>query len=105
MNPSKKKNLSVDVGLIPSLGRNSIKDHTTAILELIKNSYDAGANIVDVEIMSHSAEPFIRIADNGCGMTEDDIDRSWLRICRNQVRPKELGNRWRRNSRWQNASS
>ena len=51
MEPTKKKNLTVDAGVIASLGRDSIKDHTTAILELIKNSYDAGSTIVDVEIM------------------------------------------------------
>ena len=80
MKPTKKKSLSVDVGVIASLGRDSIKDHTTAILELIKNSYDAGASLVDVEIMSHLDEPYIRIADNGCGMTEEVIDNNWLRI-------------------------
>jgi signal transduction histidine kinase len=80
MKPSKKKSLKVDVGIISSLGRNSIKDHTTAILELIKNSYDAGATIVDVEIMSNLETPYIRITDNGCGMTENDIDNYWLRI-------------------------
>ncbi|MBV6400191.1 MAG: hypothetical protein CNIPEHKO_00474 [Anaerolineales bacterium] len=80
MKPTKKKRLTIDVGVIASLGRDSIKDHTTAILELVKNSYDAGAKIVEVEIKTHVDNPFIRIADNGSGMTEYDIDSSWLRV-------------------------
>lgn len=80
MRPSKRKKLTVDVGVIPSLGRESIKDHTTAVLELVKNSYDAGATIVDVEIFGEGEEAFIRIADNGQGMTEHEIDQNWLRI-------------------------
>lgn len=80
MKPAKKKKLSMDVGVIVSLGRDSIKDHTTAILELVKNSYDAGAKIVEVEIKTHVNNPYIRIADNGCGMTEHDIDNNWLRV-------------------------
>lgn len=36
---------SVDARTILSLGRDSIKDHTTAVLELVKNSYDADAGL------------------------------------------------------------
>ena len=86
MKASKKKSLSVDVGVIASLGRDSIKDHTTAILELVKNSYDAGAKVVDIEIMSHLRDPYIRVADDGHGMTEKDIDNYWLRIGFSQKR-------------------
>ena len=80
MESNKTKHLTVDTGIIASLGRESIKDHTTAILELIKNSYDAGASIVDVEIFANIRDPYIRIADNGSGMTEEAIDKYWLRV-------------------------
>lgn len=80
MKPTKKKRLIMDVGVIASLGRESIKDHTTAILELVKNSYDAGAKIVEIEIKNAAEPPYIRVADNGSGMTEKDIDTSWLRV-------------------------
>ena len=32
-----------DAGTIAQLGHDSIKDHTTAIIELVKNGYDADA--------------------------------------------------------------
>ena len=96
MRATKKKHLSVDAGVVASLGRDSIKDHTTAILELGKNSYDAGAKIVDVEIMSHLSKPYIRIADDGCGMTERDIDNHWLRIGYSEKRKNKFLNKRRK---------
>lgn len=71
----------VDANAILALGRNSIKDHTTAVVELIKNSYDADADKVELTIRSQSPSGgLVRIADNGHGMSDRDIDSSWLRI-------------------------
>lgn len=74
------KSFTVDARTVLNLGRDSIKDHTTALVELVKNSYDADATRVEVEIMLYGEQPYIRIADNGSGMTNDDIDNRWLRI-------------------------
>lgn len=74
------KSFSIDARTILTLGRDSIKDHTTAIIELVKNSYDADATKVIVEIFCDTTKKFIRIADNGCGMTENEVDNNWLRI-------------------------
>lgn len=75
-----QKVFTVDARAILTLGRDSIKDHTTALAELVKNSYDADATMVEVEIHTKSKPAFIRVADNGSGMTEDDVDKRWLRI-------------------------
>lgn len=74
------KQFTVDARTIIHLGRESIKDHTTALLELVKNSYDADANVVEIEIYKKTTQDTIRIADDGDGMTEQDIDEKWLRI-------------------------
>jgi len=75
------KNFVVDANALLTLGRNSIKDHTTAVVELIKNAYDADADSVDLEIKGRSARTgSIRIADNGHGMSDSDVGRNWLRI-------------------------
>ena len=74
------KYFKVEAQSILTLGRDSIKDHTTAILELVKNAYDADADWVEVSIKCLQAKPSIRIADNGIGMTEKDIEEKWLRI-------------------------
>lgn len=78
---ARKKQFAVDARALLTLGRDSIKDHLTAIIELVKNSYDADATLVEVHIESGALDKgFIRIADNGTGMTERDIDTRWLRI-------------------------
>ena len=74
------KHFTVDARTILQLGRDSIRSHITALVELVKNSYDADASIVEVEISICGDTPFIRVADNGFGMTEDVIDDNWLRI-------------------------
>lgn len=74
------KNFTIDARALIHLGRESIKNHTTALIELVKNSYDADANIVEVEIHNNSEEGYIRVSDDGDGMTENDIDTKWLRI-------------------------
>ena len=40
----------VDAKTLIHLGKDSIKDHTTALIELVKNSYDADAVCVDVDV-------------------------------------------------------
>lgn len=77
------KFFKVEARALLTLGRDSIKDHTTAVVELVKNSYDAGATVVEIEIRANAQDRdrwFIRISDNGVGMTEDDVEKKWLRI-------------------------
>lgn len=69
----------IDAKTLIHLGRDSIKDHSTALLELVKNSYDADATKVDIEIFSDTKD-LIRVSDNGFGMTSDELKNSWLRI-------------------------
>lgn len=76
-----EKTFTVDANALLTLGRNSIKDHTTAIVELIKNSYDADADTVVLDVSARSSRAGrIRIADNGHGMSEKDVEDNWLRI-------------------------
>ena len=74
------KKFTIDARVILQLGRDSIKDHTTALIELIKNSYDADAKLVEIEIYSKETNDLIRVADNGFGMTEKELENNWLRI-------------------------
>lgn len=56
------------------LGRDLITSPDIAILELVKNSYDAHAS--KVEIMFK--DDYLSIADNGKGMSKDDLINKWL---------------------------
>ena len=90
------KTFSIDARAILTLGRDSIKDHTTALLELVKNSYDADATRVEIEILCNSSSSYIRVADNGCGMTEEEVDNYWLRIGYSEKRVNRFSGRQRR---------
>ena len=63
---------------LKSLGRDSVKDQFTAILEVVKNSYDADADNVYIEIDNKSQT--ITITDDGDGMSIEDFDTKWLVI-------------------------
>lgn len=56
------------------LGRDLITDSNIAILELVKNSFDAHATEVTISFENDQ----LTIADNGKGMSEDDIQNKWL---------------------------
>lgn len=88
-----RDHFTIDARAILALGRESIKDHTTAILELVKNSYDAGAQVVVVEVFANKGkDSFIRVTDTGDGMDEKDIESKWLRIGYSEKRNSGLAN-------------
>lgn len=56
------------------LGRDLITSPDIAILELVKNSYDAHASKVEITF----DDDYLSIADNGKGMSKDDLVNKWL---------------------------
>ena len=76
---SETLHFKVSSGLKNIIGRELINDKYIAIFELVKNSYDAGANKVSIifdNIRSQNAT--ITIKDDGSGMSKDDIINKWL---------------------------
>ena len=69
----------VSSGLKNIIGRDLISDKYIAVFELVKNSYDAGASKVNISfVKTDTGTDQIMIADNGCGMTYNDIIEKWL---------------------------
>jgi signal transduction histidine kinase len=66
----------VDLRLLLELGERLISRDEIAVIELVKNAYDADANIVNVNIESNRIE----IIDDGEGMDKSDIAEGWLTI-------------------------
>ncbi|MDR0281428.1 MAG: ATP-binding protein [Paucimonas sp.] len=64
----------VSTGLKRVLGRELITDDEVAIFELVKNSFDAGADNVQL----YFGDDVIIIADNGSGMSYEDLTSKWL---------------------------
>ena len=66
--------------LILQLGDELIRNESIALLELIKNAYDADASLVRV-IMKNLDKPedgLIIVEDDGHGMTKDIIENVWM---------------------------
>lgn len=72
--------LTADPHLLRLLGDELIGNDRLAIFELVKNSYDADATLVEVELNLGSTDPCIRIRDNGNGMTAKVLVGSWMRL-------------------------
>ena len=64
----------ISSGLKNIIGKDLITDDFIAVFELVKNSFDAHAKNVDITI----SENKIIIADNGKGMSYDDLKDKWL---------------------------
>lgn len=84
------EHFKVSSRLILNIGRNSIKDHTTALLELVKNSYDADARQVLIEINTKHTTPFISVTDNGIGMSHEELTKNWLYIGYSEKRTNKV---------------
>ena len=74
--------------LLPLFGRNFLEDHARtiiadpkiALIEIIANCWDAGANRVDISWPVISRPEFIKIEDDGTGMTYDEFTYRWREL-------------------------
>ena len=73
---SNKLFFSVKAGIKNIVGKDLIADDNIAIFELVKNSYDAYASKVVITFEDYK----IIIADDGKGMSIDDIEKKWLAL-------------------------
>ena len=73
---------SVDTHLFRELGELLVGRDSTALIELIKNAYDADATRVVVygESLSHVGRGYIKIQDNGIGMSLPEFRNGFLTI-------------------------
>lgn len=62
------------------LGQELIADPNLAILEFVKNSYDAGATsvLLDFDLLPESERTSLTIADNGVGMDFSEFEENWM---------------------------
>lgn len=90
--------IAPETRLLKMLGEDLIKDEKTALIELVKNSYDADAteikiffkNFGDNFELNNGSE--IYIVDNGDGMTKNEIVNNWLSPgTANKRRKKKMG--------------
>lgn len=61
---------------------------SSVVKELVENAIDAGATAVTVEIKDGGIS-FIRITDNGCGISKDEIPMAFLRHSTSKIKTVE----------------
>jgi signal transduction histidine kinase len=85
-------NFTVDTHLFRELGELLVGRDSTALVELIKNAYDADATVVTVhaENLDDPRHGVISVQDDGIGMTLEQFEKGFLRIA---SRLKEEGSR------------
>lgn len=82
------------------IGKDLITDDNIAVLELVKNSFDAGSNLAhiifknvisnqDIKEYKKSNESKIIIRDAGSGMSEYDLVNKWLNIAYSEKKSKK----------------
>ncbi len=83
--------------LLKLLGGELIRDEVMAVVELVKNAHDADASFVRLEMIDASnGSGEIRIVDDGCGMTFDQMRDHWMQPAGSS---KRNGTRYTRSGR------
>ena len=74
-------NFTVDSALLSEIGEKLVETVYIALVELVKNSFDADATMVSLRFTEgEEGYPEIHIADNGSGMNFYDVERYWMKI-------------------------
>lgn len=82
---------TTDAGIINRLGKELVARQETAVVELIKNAYDADASRVEL-IFTNTDKPkgTLEIIDNGNGMTKEELINGFMRLSSNNKILKPL---------------
>ncbi len=88
---------TVDSALLSELGEKLVESAHIALVELVKNAYDADATHVGVKILPDSgAGPAVHVTDNGSGMTFPEVENYWMRIATTHKAAHALSKRYGR---------
>jgi len=88
---NREPHFDISAFVVKQLGDELISDEVTALMELVKNSYDADADYVSIVINTEDQltgyelnykehRGYILVEDNGDGMKKNDIQNGWLTI-------------------------
>lgn len=93
MTEKKQLTFKISTALKDIIGKDLIRDKYIAIFELVKNSYDAGAQNVTITFNHTSDQQSIEnaeiiISDDGWGMDYQDIIDKWLFVAFSEKKPK-----------------
>jgi signal transduction histidine kinase len=88
---------SVSARVAMQLGRESISSSIVAILELVKNAYDADAEKVVIRFVGlETPAPVLIIQDDGSGMSKSQLTNNWLVIGTKNKAYQVVSGKWNR---------
>src|SRR5438445_7200277 len=107
---------TVDSALLSELGEKLVETAHIALVELVKNAYDADAtettvkiipnpalevDVIDngsgvAKIVGRTSGPEVHVIDNGSGMTFDDVQNYWMRIATTHKKEHDVSPRYGR---------
>lgn len=88
---------STDAAIISRLGRELVSKQETALAELVKNAYDADATKLTLTFRNTSDEGgVLEIADNGHGMTREEIVNGFMRLSTDEKLRHPVSPRYKR---------
>lgn len=61
---------------------------SSCVKELVENAIDAGATMIEVEI-ANGGQTYIRVTDDGCGMSQEDAHMCMIRHATSKIRSVE----------------
>ena len=70
----------VEARHLRQLGRELVANRTTAVAELVKNSYDADATRVQLVFRDPRRGGVLEVVDDGTGMTLQAVEGRWMRL-------------------------
>ncbi|MDA8135499.1 MAG: ATP-binding protein [Desulfobacteraceae bacterium] len=86
---SEKLQFKISSALKNVIGRDLITDDFVAIFELVKNSFDAFANNITIQLnLEEGSNSRFYIIDDGKGMSRDDLINKWLFVAYSAKREK-----------------
>ena len=86
----------VDARHLRQLGRELVANRTTAVAELVKNSYDADATRVQLIFRDPHKGGVLEVVDDGTGMTLPEIQDRWMRLSTDHKERSPSSPRYRR---------
>ena len=97
MSKIEKIAFTVDAGIINRLGLELVAKSETAVAELIKNAYDADANVVNLYFENaHRPGGTLIIEDDGNGMTKSQLIDGFMRLATSDKIHNSLSERYLR---------
>ena len=87
---------AADAAIIARLGRELVAKQETALIELVKNSFDADATEVTVKFLTEQPIPTLEISDNGSGMNKNDLIKGFLRLASDNKVAEPLSPKYKR---------